>query len=115
MAATEDGIRREPASGPRSGPGRPHLGAAGPAGPFRLRGGHDRRFEGGMPSSSTPPATSSGAVARFCVRAEERTADEAAVRGLLAAVLPDGVPPPRLEVALDLAVRAGITGAPVRA
>lgn len=50
------------------------------------------------------------AVADFRERAEERTADEAAVAALLAAALPDGVPPERLRAALDLAVRAGVTG-----
>ncbi|MFD5097469.1 hypothetical protein [Streptomyces albidochromogenes] len=57
------------------------------------------------------------AVTRFRERAEERTVGEADVAALLAAALPDGVPPKRLEAATDLAVRAGLTGtsAPERA
>ncbi|MFF8288597.1 hypothetical protein ACF068_05090 [Streptomyces sp. NPDC016309] len=52
-----------------------------------------------------------GAVTRFRERAEARTVDAAAVTDLLTAALPGGVPPGRPEAALDLARRAGLTGA----
>ncbi|MFF9869468.1 hypothetical protein ACF1G0_29390 [Streptomyces sp. NPDC013953] len=51
-----------------------------------------------------------GAVTRFRERAEARTADAAAVSALLTAALPRGVAPERLAEAVDLAVRAGVTG-----
>lgn len=51
------------------------------------------------------------AIGRFRERAEARTVDEAAVAALLAAALPDGVLPERLEAAMDLVLRAGLTSA----
>ncbi|MER7110295.1 hypothetical protein [Streptomyces sp. NPDC000229] len=51
------------------------------------------------------------AIGRFRERAEARTVDEAAVAALLTAALPDGVPPERLESAVDLALRAGVAPA----
>ncbi|MGA5098872.1 hypothetical protein ACPCAC_16120 [Streptomyces lavendulocolor] len=52
-----------------------------------------------------------GAVTRFRERAEARAVDGTAVAELLTAALPEGVPPERLEAAMTLARRAGLTPA----
>ncbi|AJT63090.2 hypothetical protein T261_1404 [Streptomyces lydicus] len=51
------------------------------------------------------------ATTRFRQRVEDGTADEAAVVELLDAACPDGTPPERRKAALDIAARAGVTGA----
>lgn len=48
------------------------------------------------------------AALRFAERARERKADEAAVAALLAPAFVEDRPAPRLDVALALAVRAGV-------